>query len=477
MGKIKMSSVDQAWLRMDSPHNLMMIVGIQVFETPVALETLRQVIADRMLQYPRFKQKVVIDPAGAWWVNDRSFDIKHHVQEYRLPAPGSDAQLQAYVAQLAAQPLSPDKPLWQFQLVQGYGSSNVLVARIHHCIADGIALIGVLMSLMDGGQPPPARRASAEAQSNPWSSYLKPVTKGAVGAINSSAVAVTKSMELMVEPDKLTEYAQIGSQVIRDGLKIALMSDDSPTRFKGTPGTEKRVAWNQPLPLTEVKAVAKALGVSVNDVLLSCVAGAMRRYLIAQGDHTRGVEIRAMVPVNLRPMSQAHKLGNRFGLVPVELPVGKSNPIERVMEVHRRMQELKSGYQALLAYAVLGLVGLTPELVQRAVLDMLARKATAVMTNVPGPNHPIQFAGSTVSRIMFWVPQSGDIGMGVSILSYNNGVQFGLITDAGLVPEPQKLIDCFAPEFERLVLTLAMMPREPFLGRQVTGIEVEKALF
>ncbi len=477
MAKEKMSSVDQAWLRMDSPQNLMMIIGVQVFDRPLAYDSFKVVIEERLLRYKRFKQKVVTDATGAWWVTDKRMALDKHIVHTALPQPGSDAQMQALVARLATVPLDATRPLWQMHVVDNYNGSTAVVTRIHHCIADGIALISVLMSLMDGGQAPPVQLGGAEVDANPWGSYLKPVTKSAIKAINTTQAAMTQSMKVMVEPDLATDYAQIGAQVLKDALKIGLMPDDSPTRFKGTPGTAKCVAWNKPLPLAEVKAVARALNVSVNDILLSCVAGAMRRYLQSHGDSTDGIEIRAMVPVNLRPLSQAHKLGNRFGLVPVSLPVGMSNPIARVQEVHKRMEELKTGYQAVLAYTVLGVVGMTPQGVQKVVLGMLARKATAVMTNVPGPNIPLRLADREVSQIMFWVPQSGDIGMGVSILSYNSGVQFGLITDAGLVPDPQTVIDFFEPEFERLITTLALLPREPFLSGSVSNEQIETELF
>ncbi len=477
MAKEKMSSVDQAWLRMDCAQNLMMIVGVQVFDRPIDYESFKKVIGERLLRYKRFKQKVVSDATGAWWITDKRMSIAKHIVHTALPAPGSDAQMQALVGRLATARLDPSAPLWQMHLVDNYNGTSAVVTRIHHCIADGIALISVLMSLMDGAEGPPTVQGSADPDANPWVPYLKPVTKGAISAINTTQSAMTQSMKVMSEPDVAADYAQIGAQVVKDALKIALMSDDSPTRFKGTPGTVKKVAWNKPLPLAEVKAVARALNASINDVLLSCVAGALRQYLRSHGDDTRGVEIRAMVPVNLRPMSQAYKLGNRFGLVPVSLPVGLANPISRVHEVHRRMEELKTGYQAMLAYAVLGVVGMTPAIVQKVVLDTLARKATAVMTNVPGPSVPLRLADREVSQIMFWVPQSGDIGMGVSILSYNGGVQFGLITDAGLVPDPQAVIDFFQPEFERLVTTMAMLPSEPFLAGHVSGELVQHILF
>jgi diacylglycerol O-acyltransferase / wax synthase len=164
------------------------------------------------------------------------------------------------------------------------------------------------------------------------------------------------------------------------------------------------------------------------------------------------------VPVNLRPLHQAHQLGNRFGLVPLTLPIGVANPVERVYAVRARMSDLKGSYQPLLAFGVLALSGLFIKPVQDAVINLFAKKATAVMTNVPGPGVPLKFCGATVRQVMFWVPASGDIGMGVSILSYGGGVQFGLITDAKLCPDPEQIVQRFGPEFEKLLMTTLMLP-------------------
>jgi WS/DGAT/MGAT family acyltransferase len=232
------------------------------------------------------------------------------------------------------------------------------------------------------------------------------------------------------------------------------------------------VAWNEPLPLEEVKAVGYALGASVNDVLLSCVAGAIRGYLADRGEFTDGIELRAMVPVNLRgPRSKG--LGNKFGLVPLLLPVGMDNPIARVHEVRARMEQLKHGYTAVLAMGLLGVMGVAPRAVQKQITDILASKATAVMTNVPGPREPLYMAGAQIRRMMFWVPQSGDIAVGVSILSYSGGVQFGLITDKRVCREPQAIIDRFAAEFEKLVSALLLLP----WGEPVSAEAAEEWLF
>lgn len=165
-----------------------------------------------------------------------------------------------------------------------------------------------------------------------------------------------------------------------------------------------------------------------------------------------------MVPVNLRPLDDAWKLGNRFGLAPLVLPIGIDNPLARVYAVRARMNALKSSYQPLLAFVVLAIAGQMTQPVQDLILGLFAKKATAVMTNVPGPAVPLRFCGSTLRQTMFWVPSSGDIGVGVSILSYGGGVQFSLIADEALCPDPQAIVDGFAPEFETLSLLSMMLP-------------------
>jgi diacylglycerol O-acyltransferase len=293
---------------------------------------------------------------------------------------------------------------------------------------------------------------------------FKPFTDLTIKAIGLTGAGMARSIDLLADPQQpllgSLELAKTGAKVAGDVAALALMADDSPTRLKGKPAGNKVVAWNEPLPLDAVKAVGKGLNCSINDVLLSCVAGAIGQYLRDRGDDPAGQEIRAMVPVNLRPLEKAWQLGNRFGLAPLTLPIGIENPVERLYDVRRRMNGLKGSTQPLLAFAVLSLAGLMIKPVQDAILNLFAKKATAVMTNVPGPAKPLTFCGSTIRQTMFWVPASGDIGMGVSILSYAGGVQFGLITDEGLCPDPQAIIDRFEPEFQKLLVLALMLPWE-----------------
>jgi WS/DGAT/MGAT family acyltransferase len=464
-----MSRVDTAWLRMDNDVNLMMIVGVWLLTPAITLAALRARIQDKLLKYERFHQKAVADALGAHWVEDAEFDITHHVLPHTLQREAGESErqaLQRLCGELAMQPLDPARPLWQFHLVEDYEGGSAMVARVHHCIADGIALTSVMLSITDGGTDPPRRRQRAGPEDAPepdWlaDTVLKPLSDLTVKAIGLYGGGVAKTMDLLSRPDALAgslEMARTGMKVLGDVAALGLMPDDSSTRLKGKPAGRKVVAWSEPMSLDAVKTIGKGLGCTVNDVLLACVAGAIGSYLQSLGDDPQGQQIRAMVPVNLRPLDQAWKLGNRFGLAPLVLPIGIANPVHRVHAVRQRMDELKGSYQPLLAFAVLSASGLFIKPVQDAVLGLFAKKATAVMTNVPGPATPLKFCGSTLRQNMFWVPASGDIGLGVSILSYGGGVQFGLITDAGLCPEPQAIIDRFEPEFEKLLHLVLMLP-------------------
>lgn len=481
----RMSKIDTAWLRMDSAANLMMIVGVWQLAPGVKYAAVCERIEDSLLKYDRFRQRVVEDAAGATWVNDRNFDLARHVVLEKLPPSASTAQghqqeaLQDRVAELATRPLDRKRPLWQIHLIEDYlGADGVkgsaMIVRIHHCIADGIALISVTMSLVDGGAPPPERRqkAAGTGSAGDWitDTLLKPFTDITVKALGAVGEGAARSLGLLGDPKKgmaqglekgmsgSLDMARVLLQLISDSAALALMPDDAKTRLKGKPGGAKKVAWCQPIPLDEVKAVGKALNCSINDVLLSCVAGALGEYLKSCGDDVAGQEIRAMVPVNLRPMEQAYKLGNRFGLVPLVLPIGMDNPVERVYEVRRRMAALKGSYQPLLAFSLLAVAGLLIKPAQDMMLNLFSKKTTAVMTNVPGPREKLKFCGATLEQSMFWVPQSGDVGLGVSILSYGGGVQFGVIADSLLCPEPQRIIDEFVPEFAKLSIVTLMLP-------------------
>ncbi len=448
----RMSPIDTAWLRMDRPANPMVIIGILVLEGPVKLDRLEEHLAERFLAIPRFRQRVEIRGAEYWWVEDPHFDRQRHIRRVRLPGKGDQEELQRYIAELASEQLDKSRPLWQLRLVEHYEGGAAVVIRVHHAIGDGMALVGVILSITDGNDVPgnwgqaPGRGKRTGLLSIPG---LETLAKG---------MALTQDVWQQAKG-----LASSPAKTIRTGAGIAgelayllLMPQDSPTRFKGSLSGNKRVAWTEPLPLPEVHAVSQALGCSINDMLLASVAGALGAYLRKKGDPVDGVEIRALVPVDMRGEVRVGELGNRFGIIAVELPAGIENPLARLAEVHRRMMELKESLEPPVTLGLLMALGYAPQIVQDKLFNLLLSRATAVMTNVPGPRHPLYLAGAEIKQLMFWVPQSGDIGMGVSILSFNGMVQFGLITDAALVPDPEAVVAQFRPQFEQLLYHVLM---------------------
>jgi len=451
----KISAVDTAWLRMDRPDNLMVICALVTFTDVVSYDRLAATIAKRFLRYVRFRKRPVEIAGLHYWEQDPKFALEHHLVRARLPGKGSKRALQGFVSRLVSKPLDPAHPLWRFHLVENYAGGSALILRIHHCYADGIALTQVLLAMTD------AKRRSAAARTPPASkrtgdgaaglAQLKSSLPGVMQfALKVGGMMIDKGGAIWQDPKAGFALAAQGAAIATEIAKLALMTQDSPTRFKGKPGVAKCAAWSEPTPLADVKAVGKALSGSVNDVLLSCVAGALRSYLSDKGDPVRDVMIRALVPVNLRPLEKAHELGNQFGLVFLDLPIGIAQPLKRLAAVRANMNALKASYQPVLALGLLAAMGAGPRMLQEQLLSALARNATAVMTNVPGPQQPIYLAGGLIAGLLVWVPQSGDIGMGVSILSYNGQVQFGLLTDRRLCPDPEAISARFGPEFAKL---------------------------
>lgn len=465
----KISAVDTAWLRMDRPHNLMMICGVLMFRERLDYERVKAVVAERFLVFRRFRQRAIEIAGISFWEEPGEVDLERHVPLIALPGKAGKRELEALVSRLIATPLDSARPMWQFHVVEKYDGGSAIIMRIHHCYADGIALVRVMLSMTDAARdgPPampfdPPKRTRRSRPDDPLSFLIEPLS----GLINTAkdigATVIERGVDIWQHPGRAKELASEGTALTGEVAKLALMARDSPTRFKGKPAAAKRVAWADPISLDEVKTIGRALRASVNDVLLSCVAGALGRYLVSKGEATDKVIIRALVPVNLRPLEKAYKLGNQFGLVFLELPLGIENPVERLYAVRANMNALKGSYQPVLALGILAAMGSGPKMLQEVLLQILARNATAVMTNVPGPQQALYIAGGEIDSLMFWVPQSGDIGMGVSILSYNGNVQFGVVTDRGLCPDPEHVIAGFAPEFEKLVLTtlMARWPRD-----------------
>jgi hypothetical protein len=415
----RLGGEDAAWLHMEEPTNPMVVTSVLELERRLPDASLRS-LTSRLAATPRFRSRVV-EPAAhvgpPRWEIDPSFDVSRHIE--RVALEGGEWALRAFVDEHVGTLLPRDRPLWHLHAIDRVGAGTALLFRVHHALGDGFGLLAVLLSLCE----------SAAAASEGL-----PVTRPGAGRRRD---------------------------LLRSFGRLATLPPDPRTPLKGRLVMQKRVAWTRPIPLASIAKIARRAHATVNDVLVAVVAGALRRYLARRGTPVEGLEVRAMVPVNLRTRDEATVLGNRFGLVALGLPIGVVDPLARVGAVHWRMKRLKRSREALVAHAVLRTMGVLPRSIEDLGVAFFARKASLVLTNVPGPRTRLAIDGIPVSRIVFWVPQSGRMGVGISIFSYAGDVTIGVIADAGLVADPDLLVDDLYEEHARLAGEVEDEPRTP----------------
>jgi WS/DGAT/MGAT family acyltransferase len=467
MARKKFSFTDYAWLRMDEPDNLMIITGLMTFDKPLDYERLRGLVENSLLRFRRFRQRIA-PPRPPFmrpsWEDDPNFNLDNHLVRVQLAEPADQGALQDFISTLMSTPLEYNRPLWKFYLVENYGPGGAFVSRLHHSIADGVALMQVLLSMAEAEGNPPAESATQAAGQTGAAATNGPVKTRHSDVLSSSKLSAEELWEegikILTDPSHARQRTRQAMEVIAAMGKLALRWPDPKTVFKGPLGVEKRAAWSEPLALAAVKSVGKAFNSTVNDVLLSAVAGALGRYIQARGGGTAGLSIRGFIPVNLRPIELDEELGNKFGLVFLSLPIGITDPVERLHRVRRNMNELKSSAEPIAAFGVINLMGAVPPWLEQIVVDFFDTKGTSVMTNVPGTQAQLSLAGSPINTVMAWVPQTGRIALGVSIISYNGKVWLGIATDKGLVPDPEAIIGFFQAEFEALSLRAQSVPEE-----------------
>ena len=422
-----LTAADSAWLRMEEPTNLMTITGVLTLKERLPIDTFRRLVADKLAVHDRFRLCVSAPRAGMGrphW-EDRGFSLDDHFVAAQLPAGNATkGALQSFVSEQMSTPLDHAKPLWKFFYFEEYEEGSALVARLHHCIGDGMSLMQVLLGMTDAPpEDPGIVRVGTRARES----------RGKRGQAGDEQVA---------PPSLVLEALKASGAATKALGRLLAMRADPLTVFKGPLSKQKLAVWSDPIPLDGIKQTGKALGGTINDVLLTAVTGALREYMQRREQQADGLDLRAVVPVNLRQPGD-DELCNKFGLVYLSLPVGVRGRLERLRELRRRMNALKRSPEPYVVYGMLKAFGMTNAAIQSKIVNLLSKNATAVMTNVPGPRSALSFSGVDVDSLMFWVPQSGRLGLGASILSYNNEVRVGITTDRNLVPDPEALVAGF----------------------------------
>ena len=413
-----LTAADSAWLQMETPTNLMTITGLMTLKGRLDTDDLRELFEEKLLRHERFNRKIGRAPVGLgrhrWLPHD--IDLEKHVVRITGASSWTKEDLEAFVSRELGTPLDLSEPPWRFFVIEDYPGGSAVVNRVHHCIGDGYALMAVLLDMTE------------------------PLVKGTTSGAMDRTRAGTGS--------KIVTALTMAAKAVGSSAYLLTMRRDPKTVFKGNLGVEKVAAWSDNIALDEIKESSRALGCTLNDLLLTSVAGSLRAYAKDRGESPDGKSVRAVVPVNIRDAGDL-ELCNRFGLVYLALPIGVSGCLERLAEVKRRMDVIKRSPEAFVIFGLLKTAGIMHPAIQAGIVKYFAKNATAVMTNVPGPTGPLALAGVEIDSIMFWVPQSGRLGMGVSILSYNQKVRVGIATDKLLVPDPEKLIEGFHAELEQ----------------------------
>jgi WS/DGAT/MGAT family acyltransferase len=406
-------------------------------------------------EFPRFRQRVA-EPLGRppRFEDHPEFDVHQHLHRLAVPAPGDRAALQELVSDLITPPLDPTRPLWHAYLIEGFGEGCALLFRIHHCIADGIALARVMLSLTDeepdaaiAAPSPPSHAGGAGVRVR---SLVRPATAALSTGRRLVGAGLHEGMETLLHPSHAARLAATAGQDVGTLAKLLTAPSDSRTVLRGPLHGTRRVAWSKPFRLDRVKRAGKRSGATINDVLVAALTGALHRYLTERDSAVDALHV--MVPFNLRALDQPlpRDLGNDFGLILLTLPVGIPDTQARLREVKVRMDAIKNSHEGPIAYGMLSAIGMTPPAVEDRLIGFFSDKASAVVTNVPGPRSEVYFAGSPVRGVLVWAPCSGSIGMTVSIFSYAGKVTVGFMTDTGLVPDPQPLVKAFDAELRAL---------------------------
>ncbi len=447
-----MPAADAAWLHMDRATNPMVVNSLSLLAAVPDYDAVLELLEERLVgRFPRFRQRVV-DPLGRRpaFEDDPGFDLEAHVHRRALPAPADRAALEALIGDLVTAPLDPNRPLWHAYLIEGQNGSAAVLWRIHHCIADGIALSRVMLSITDEVSDADVPSVTKDGGSGTLR-HLAGLPGAAISATRRLAgTVVHEGMESLAHPDHLGELASGARRDAATAAKLIASPSDAPTALRSPLSGSRRVAWSAPFDLEAIKQASRRRRVTINDMLVTALAAALHETL----DTSAGLpeEIHAMVPFNLRSPDEPvpTDLGNDFALILLELPIGELAPAERLREVNSRMEAIKDSNEAPIAYGLVGAIGLTPPWMEDRLIGFFTDKASLVVTNVPGPRERLSFAGVPIEGVLVWAPCSGSLGMTVSIFSYAGEVTVGFMVDSALLADPAPLARAYERELALL---------------------------
>ncbi len=435
----RLSSIDAGFLHQEDGGAHMHIGGLGVFAGPAPTgEQFRTHLLSRLPLVPRYRQKIVPMPFGTGrpvWAEDPAFAIGYHVRHTALPSPGSEAQLMTLVSRIVSQRLDRTKPLWEMWLVEGLADGRwAVISKTHHAMIDGVGGVDLLTALLD--LTPETRVVAAQ----PWDPHPTPGTlallgQGAEGAARSLGHLSAGALGLALRPRRAVREV-LGTAAALAEAVAPLLTGAPPSPLNRRPGPHRRVEVVR-TSLGDYRKVKQTFGATVNDVVLTTVAGALGRFLEDRGVRTKGLELRACVPVSVRTAAQAGDAGNAITIMTAPLPVGITRPVERLAVVRRSMEHLKGSRQAQGAQFLTSVENaLPPAVLARASrLGFSSRMYNLLVTNVPGPQQPIYLLGRELLELAPLAFLAPEHVLAIAIVSYHGAVTYGLLADADAVPD------------------------------------------
>jgi diacylglycerol O-acyltransferase len=449
---------------MDNPTNPMMITVALRFNGQINFNHFAEILSNLFSRYRRFRQRIV-RPGGIfqrpYWEDDPDLRIENHLERVNLPLPVDEAAVEELVNTKMNTPLDFTHPLWIVTLVENHPKGSIIIVRVHHCIADGISLMQVLLQMTrssilssEAQMPntvPQSGVLQADGEPLVTPTLLQTIENGGV----TTSVSESKTDSSEPKSSRRTAYPNPGiTDLFAAIVRIVTRPGDPPTILKGPLGNTKKAVWSEDFSIPEIKKIANCKQATINDVMMAVASGAIRRYMDFHKDKRKG-NVRAFILVNMRARSYDDELGNKFGLVFLGLPLDRNQPLERLDAIKSGMDSLKASAEYAATYLILNILGQVPEWLENLAIRILDTKGTIVATNVPGSRKQLYLAEAPIESIVAWVPQSGRIGVGLSFISYNNKLVVGLNADAKLIPDPQVFLQFLLEEYKSMELAIA----------------------
>jgi diacylglycerol O-acyltransferase / wax synthase len=462
----RLSWGDTVFLHLEREGMPLNVACVCVFEGEIPFKACVQFVESKLPLVPRYLKRVVPPPLNIGlpsWEYDPTFNILRHMREVTLKH-GTDAELKTLAGKILSTVMDRQHPLWDLTLVHGLKDNRSgLIFRLHHCLADGIAGVGIMNVVMDASPVAPRLpRRKIRLQVPPPRDVLTSITNGCVDTYSEF---VKRILAALADVSSMAErFAANGGSPATDefsSLIPELSASTERLRFNVFYRGPQKFAWAQ-MPLAEIKAIKNSCGTSVNDVVLALVTATIRRYLELHGDPVKGRLFRMMVPVNLRGSDSPGELGNRISLVPVTVPLDIRNPRKLLAAVHKRTEFLKRSHAAELVSLAGGLIGMFPTSAQALGGHILSRLPftpfNMVCTNVPGPQYPLYLLGHKILHCYPYVPIGGEMSLNCAILTYNGTAYFGFSGDVHAAPDLRRLETLLQVSFTELRDAAGVIP-------------------